>query len=222
MLKISDLILHKDNQLLILNKPAGLSVQSDKTEDKSLQDLASIYCKFNVHAPHRLDRPTSGVVIFAKNKNALRFISEQFKDRKVKKTYIALVNKNPMPESDILVHWLRHDKKVNKTRVFDEEAPNAQKAELHIEKIGETDKYQVLKLKPLTGRTHQIRAQLAHVDLAIKGDVKYGFKRGERDRSIFLHAIEVEVEHPVSGELLTIKVPVPINNLWKIADTFIK
>lgn len=222
MYKISDLILHKDNQLLILNKPAGLSVQSDKTEEKSLQDLASIYCKFNVQAPHRLDRPTSGVVIFAKNKKALRFISEHFKERKVKKTYIALVNKNPLPENNTLVNWLKHDKKVNKSKVFDKEMPNTQKAELELEKIGETDKYQILKIKPITGRTHQIRAQLAHVGLAIKGDVKYGFKRGERDRSIFLHASEVEVEHPVSGEILKIKAPVPNNNLWKIADSFIK
>lgn len=222
MLRISDLILHKDNQLLVLNKPSGLAVQSGRTEEKSLQDLASIYCKINVQAPHRLDRPTSGAVIFAKNKKALIFISELFKARKVEKTYLAIVDKKELPQSDTLVHWLRHDGRKNKTRVFDKETPNAQKAELRFKKIGETDKYQILEIYPLTGRTHQIRAQLSKIGLPIKGDVKYGFKRGERDRSIYLHAFRVKVQHPTSGEAISIEAPLPDTNLWNYAQKLIK
>ena len=222
MQKISELILYKDNQLLILNKPAGLSVQSDQSDSKSLQDLASIYCKSNVQAPHRLDRPTSGIVVFAKTPKALSVLSEQFKHRQVKKSYLALVEKKAIKTPQTLKHWLKHLKRSNKTLVFDQEEANTKPSELEFSVLGNTDKYQVLKINPITGRTHQIRAQLAHIGFPIKGDVKYGFRRGERDRSIFLHAHEMEVTHPVSGEKILVKAPLPENNLWNAIQTFIQ
>ena len=145
-------------------------------------------------------------------------------DRKRDFTYPSSVeiDKKELPKTNTLVHWLRHDGRNNKTKVFDKETPNTQRAELKFKKIGETDKYQILEIYPLTGRTHQIRAQLSKIGLPIKGDVKYGFKRGERDRSIYLHAYRVKVQHPTSGEALDIEAPLPDTNLWNFAQELIK
>lgn len=214
--QIGDLILLKNNQFIAFNKPAAIPVQADPTGDKPLIELAEIYTKSTLHLVHRLDRPASGVVLFAKTKNGLAAINKQFQDRAVQKIYLAIVQ-NPLPQPEgTLVHFLRKNATTNLTSAFEKEVAHASRAELHYRTIGSSDRYHLLEIELLTGRHHQIRAQLAAVGSPIKGDVKYGSRRGNPDRSIHLHAWKLNFKHPVSQELIEIVAPTPPEDaLWK-------
>ena len=186
--QIADLVLYKNNQLIALHKPAGVAIQRDKTEDKSLLDLAEIYTKHPLHLIHRLDRPASGIVLLAKNKKALAHLNRQFSERKVEKTYLAVVPRRALAEQGQLRHYLKKNARHNRSRAFDREVPGSKKSCLEYQLIGRIDRYQLLRIELLTGRHHQIRAQLAAIGLPVKGDVKYGARRRNPDRSIHLHA----------------------------------
>ncbi len=214
--KIIDLILHKDNQTIALNKPSGILVQSGEKagEDKTLMQLAEIYCKHPLGLVHRLDRPASGVCIFAKNKKALTFLNQQMQDRKVEKKYWAVVPKGEIKEEDTLIHYLKRNGKSKKAEVEKTEKPLYKKAELNYKKIGEIDNYILLEVELITGRFHQIRAQLSAIGFPIKGDVKYGSRRGNKDRSIHLHARSISFLHPASREKILIEAPTPNDSIW--------
>ena len=211
--KLGDLVLYKNNQLIAFNKPATLAVQRDKSEDKALIDLGEIYYKSKLHIIHRLDRPASGVVLFAKNKKALAALNEQFKNRTIAKTYLAVVKNLPNPSSGNLIHYLTKNNSGTKSIVMGDEK-KGKKAELKYELLKSIDNYHLLKIELITGRFHQIRAQLAAIDNPIKGDVKYGFRRGNKDRSIHLHAWKLSFEHPVSKLTETITAPLPKDSIW--------
>ena len=212
--RISDLVLYKNNQLIAFNKPAGLPVQNDKTGDLSLAALAEIYCKGEVNLVHRIDRPVSGVVLFARTHPALVDINEQFKQRKVQKTYLAVVAQPPPEIEGTLIHYLQKDGRKNISVAHAEDAPGREYAELHYRRVAASDRYFLLEIELITGRSHQIRAQLAAIGCPIKGDNKYGFKRANPDRSIHLHAWKLSFEHPVSRERETIVAPLPEEALW--------
>lgn len=209
--KIGDLLLYKNNQLIAFNKPASLPAQPDKSEDKSLSDLAEIYSKSEIHIIHRLDRPASGVVLFAKNKKALAALNEQFRARQIEKVYLAVVKNKPEAKQGKLIHTLKKNNAGTKAIL----AKDGKTAELEYEVIDSIDNYHLLKIKLITGRFHQIRAQLAAIGCPIKGDVKYGFKRGNKDRSIHLHAWKLSFTHPISQEQETITAPIPKDTVWE-------
>lgn len=212
-MQLSELIIFQSHQYVVANKPAGVPTQPDKTGDKSLYDLLTIYCKSELYVIHRLDRPVSGIVIFAKTKKAAAILNKQFQDKKVEKTYLAVVKEPLDPEEGALVHYLK--KQGKQERVFKVPTPGALHAELFYRTIGKTDNYTLLKIQPTTGRFHQIRAQLAAAGSPIKGDAKYGFRRNNPDRSIHLHALKISFEHPVTQHILTYEAPLPDDTLWK-------
>jgi len=212
---IGDWVLYKNNQLIAFNKPAGLPVQDDRTGDKSILQLASIYTKSKVELIHRLDRPASGALLMAKNKKALAHLNEQFKQREVHKTYLAVVSNKPTEKEGRLVHYLLRDGRTNKSTEVPAGTPDSKKAELTYRLVAESDNYFLLEIELFTGRHHQIRAQLAAIDCPIKGDVKYGDRRRNPDRSIHLHAHTISFAHPVSGQTEKITAPLPTeDNLW--------
>ncbi len=213
--RISELVLYKNNQLIAFNKPGGLPVQNDKTGDISLQALAEIYCKGKADLVHRIDRPASGVVLFARTHSALVDLNEQFKERKVQKTYLAVVGQAPPQPEGTLVHYLLKNARKNISIAHPEEKPGSEYAELRYRQLAASDRYFLLEIELLTGRHHQIRAQLAAIGCPIKGDNKYGFKRANADRSIHLHAWKLRFEHPVTREREEIVAPVPEEALWK-------
>ena len=220
---IGDLVIYKNNQLIALNKPAGIPVQSDKTGDKSLLQLAEIYCKSKLFLVHRIDRPASGVVIFAKNKNAVTSLTNQLKEKTIGKTYLAVVKNKPENETGTVRHFLTKNQKANKSFAKDEESPNSKLAELSYHVIGSSDNYHLLQLEMLTGRHHQIRAQLAALGSPIKGDVKYGARRSNKDRSIHLHAWKLKFKHPVSGETVNLVAELPTDPIWDFfGETLVK
>ncbi len=213
--KIGDWVLYKNNQLIAFNKPAGLPVQADKTGDKSLLQLAEIYCKSKLYLIHRLDRPASGVVLFAKTKRAVSSLSDQFRERQVRKTYLAVVKEMPPEQEGVAQHFLQKNAKLNRSYTLAGDAGHGGKAsELKYRVLGSIDNYHLLEAQPLTGRHHQIRAQLSALGCPIKGDVKYGFRRGNRDRSIHLHAWKLAFRHPVSGETVELKAAPPEEVIW--------
>jgi len=213
--RIGDLVLYKNNQLIAFNKPAGIPVQEDKTGDKALVSLAEIYCKGSVQLIHRIDRPASGVVLFARTPQALADLNEQFKQRKVLKTYLAVVGQPPPEPEATLVHYIRKNARQNIAIARLNETPGSELAELHYRQIAASEHYFLLEIELHTGRHHQIRAQLAAIGCPIKGDNKYGFKRANPDRSIHLHAWKLSFEHPVSRERETVVAPLPEETLWK-------
>ena len=215
---IGEWVIYKNNQLIAFNKPAGIPTQPDLTEDKSLQDLGEIYAKAPLHVIHRLDRTASGVVLMAKNGAALAHLNEQFKERAIGKTYLAVVGNRPPKTEDTLVHFLHKDGKKNTSKAYTEEQPNTLKAEMHYEVIAESDKYFLLKINLLTGRHHQIRSQLAAIGCPIKGDVKYGARRSNTDRSVHLHAWKLSFRHPVSHEKVELTAPLPNESLWQFFE----
>lgn len=213
--KISDWILYKNNQLIAFNKPTGVSIQPDKTEEKSLQELAEIYSKANIFVIHRIDRPASGVIIFAKSKKGLARMNAQFQNRKIKKTYLAVVKNAPEKKEGQLKHYLRKNGKTNKTQVFDEPVKGGKEAILNYTIIGKSDNYSLLEIDLETGRHHQIRAQLAKIGSPIKGDVKYGARRSNKDRSIHLHAWKLSFQHPVTSEEVLLEANLPDDVIWQ-------
>lgn len=208
-------ILYKDHQFIALNKPPGIAVQPDKTGDVTLQAQAEAYCRQPLHLAHRLDRPVSGVVVFAKTKTAMTALTEQFRSRSVEKTYLAVVqNMPPEPEAS-LVHFLRKNEAKNISILSSESDANAERAELHYRLMGSSERYHLLEIQLITGRHHQIRAQLAAVGCPLKGDAKYGFRRSNRDRSIHLHAWRLAFDHPVSGERIQLEAKLPEDPVWQ-------
>lgn len=212
--RIGDIVLYKNNQLVAFNKPAGLPVQADRTGDKSLLDLAEIYGKSKSYLIHRIDRPVSGVVLLAKSKNALVKMTTQWKNKQVTKTYLAVVKNAPENPAGELVHYLKKDGRNNKSKVCEENATDAKKAVLTYKTIGSSDSYHLLEVQIETGRHHQIRAQLAAIGCPIKGDVKYGFKRNNADKSIHLHAWKLRFSHPISGKQEEVIAPLPDEVVW--------
>ena len=216
-------VLYEDNHIIIVNKASGEIVQGDKTGDVPLSDIVKQYIKETHAKPgavflgvvHRLDRPVSGVVVFAKTSKALTRLNNMFRDGEIHKTYWALCSNRPEKIEGELDNWLVRNEKQNKSYVYDKEKPNAKRARLHYQVIGATDRYTLIEVHLMTGRHHQIRSQLAHIGCPIKGDLKYGAKRSNPDGSISLLARRVEFIHPVSKEKIIVEAPLPNDNIWK-------
>lgn len=214
-MNIGSLIIYKNNHLIAFNKPATLTTQSDKTGDKALIDLAEIYCKSKLSLIHRLDRPASGIVLFAKSTKATQSLNAQFQDRKVQKKYLAVVKNQPPEQSGTLVHFLKKNQINNRATAFEKEVAHSKKAELSYKVIGSIENYYLLEIELISGRHHQIRSQLSAIGCPIKGDVKYGFNRGNKDRSIHLHAWKLAFDHPVTGERVDLTADLPEDSVWK-------
>lgn len=215
-------VLHEDNHIIIINKRAGDIVQGDKTGDKPLNDVVKAYLKDKYSKPgnvylgtvHRLDRPTSGIVVFAKTSKALPRLNKLFATKEVNKTYWAIV-KNELPKTqDTLINWLKKNPKNNKSYSYIKEVDGSKKAILHYKTIKKLDNYFLLEIELETGRHHQIRCQLSSIGCPVKGDLKYGFDRSNKDASISLHARQIEFIHPVSKENINVIAPLPKDALW--------
>lgn len=216
-------VLYEDNHLIVINKAPSELVQGDKTGDKPLSEIIKDYLKEKYNKPgnvfcgvvHRLDRPTSGVVVFARTSKALSRLNDMFRNGEVDKTYWAIVKNMPEKEEDTLVHYLVKNEKLNKSIAYDTEKPNTKKAVLHYKLIAHSQNYHLLQVDLETGRHHQIRCQLAKIGSPIKGDLKYRAERSNPDGSISLHARSISFKHPVSDKRIDIIAPVPGDNLWK-------
>lgn len=217
-------ILYEDNHIIAVNKKAGDIVQGDKTEDMPLSEEVKAYIKKKYDKPgdvylgivHRLDRPVGGVIVFAKTSKALVRMNKQFQDREVKKIYWAVVEKLPKENEAVLVNYLKKNQEKNRSRAYDNEVKESKRSELHYKLEGRSKNYFYVEIEPTTGRHHQIRVQLSHMGSPIKGDVKYGANRTNRDGSIHLHARSLEFMHPVKKENLIIKANPPKNDsLWE-------
>jgi len=215
-------VLYEDNHIIAVNKKASDIVQGDKTGDKPLPDFVKDYIKKKYHKPgevflgvvHRLDRPVSGVVLFARTSKALSRLNEMFREKKVQKTYWAIVKNKPENTSDTLIHYLLKNQAKNKSQAFSREGNHALRSELSYQLIKSLDKYHLLEVSPKTGRHHQIRVQLSKIGCPIKGDIKYGFDRTNKDKSIHLHARKIDFIHPVKKEPISITAPTPKDVLW--------
>ena len=221
-------VIYEDNHIIIVNKQSGEIVQGDKTGDRPLSDIVKDYIKEKYAKPgavflgvaHRLDRPVSGLVVFARTSKALTRLNKMFAEGEVHKTYWAIVKRREgvRREGDewhTLEHWLVRNEKQNKSYAYDHERPNAKKAVLKYRTIAHSDNYTLLEVRLLTGRHHQIRCQLAAMGCPIKGDLKYGAPRSNPDGSISLMARRVEFIHPVSKESITVEAPIPNDTLWQ-------
>lgn len=216
------LVLHEDNHIIVINKRVGDIVQGDKTGDKPLSDIVKEYLKIKYNKPgdvflgvvHRLDRPTTGIVVFAKTSKALTRLNELFSNRETKKTYWAVVKNKPPHKSDNLIHFIKRNEKTNTSKAHLKEVSDSKKASLEYSIIKELNNYFVLEINLHTGRHHQIRAQLAVIGCPIKGDLKYGFDRSNQDGGIHLHARKLDFIHPVSKEHLSVIAPTPSDSIW--------
>lgn len=223
MSSIESRILYEDNHLIIINKECGELVQGDKTGDVTLAEDVKAYLKEkynkpgNVYLgiPHRLDRPTSGIVVYTKTEKALIRLNEAFKGTAVHKTYWAVVDKAPSKSEGTLVHYVVRNAEKNKTIAYSIEKKGSKVARLDYKLLGASDKFYLLEINLHTGRHHQIRSQLAAIGLHIKGDLKYGYPRSNPDGGIHLHAREITFMHPVKKEEITITAPVPNDTVWK-------
>ena len=219
-------VLYEDNHIIVVNKRAGDIVQGDKTGDTPLSDVVKAYIKDKYNKPgnvylgvvHRLDRPTTGLVLFAKTSKALPRLNKLFAEKKANKTYWALVKNTPPKQNDRLAHWLRKNPKNNKSTAFDREVEGSKKAILSYSVLKSLDNFVLLHIDLETGRHHQIRCQLAKIGCPIKGDLKYGFSRSNKDASISLHARTLEFIHPVKKETISITAPVPSDSLWQACE----
>lgn len=218
------MVLYEDNHIIIVNKQVGELVQSDKTGDSTLAETVKTYIKKKYNKPgdvflgivHRLDRPVSGAIIFARTSKALTRINKMLKDREIEKTYWAVSQKYPQLEEGTLVHYITRNEKKNKSHAHDHECRNSKKAILHYKLLSRTKNFYLLEIKLETGRHHQIRCQLAKVDCIIKGDLKYGARRSNKEGGIHLHSRHVSFIHPVSKEKISVTAPPPSgDNLWK-------
>ncbi len=215
-------VLHEDNHIIIVNKRPGDIVQGDKTGDKPLSEVVKEYIAKKYNKPgnvylgvvHRLDRPTSGIVVFAKTSKALPRLNKLFAAKEAQKTYWAIVKNKPPKEHDTLTHWLKRNPKQNKSYAHIKEVSDSKKAILEYTLLKKLDHYYLLEIDLLTGRHHQIRSQLSAIGCVIKGDLKYGANRSNKDGSIHLHARKLSFVHPVKKELLTIVAPPPSDPIW--------
>lgn len=215
-------VLFEDNHIIIVNKRAGDLTQGDKTGDKPLSDVVKEYVKDKYNKPglvfigtvHRLDRPTSGIVIFARTSKALERLNKMLREKTIHKTYWALVKNAPKKTSDTLVNFLKKDTKKNKSFVYKKEIEGSKNAILHYTVIKKLENYFLIEIDLETGRHHQIRTQLSYIGSAIKGDLKYGFPRSNKDGSISLHARKIKFIHPVSKEEIQITARTPEDVIW--------
>jgi 23S rRNA pseudouridine1911/1915/1917 synthase len=215
-------VLFEDNHIIIVNKRAGDITQGDKTGDKPLSDVVKEYVKDKYNKPglvfigtvHRLDRPTSGIVIFARTSKALERLNKMLREKTINKTYWALVKNPPKKTSDTLINFLKKDTKKNKSFVYKKEIEGSKNAILHYTVIKKLENYFLIEIDLETGRHHQIRTQLSHIGSAIKGDLKYGFPRSNKDGSISLHARKIKFIHPVSKEEIVITAQTPKDVIW--------
>lgn len=218
-------VLYEDNHIIIVNKQPGEIVQGDKTGDRTLADEVKAYIKETCAKPgevflgvvHRLDRPVSGCVVFARTSKALARLNDMFRDGKVSKTYYAIVCNPPTEPEATLTHWLTRNEQQNKAYAHPREVPGSKRAVLDYKVIGQSERYTLLSVRLHTGRHHQIRCQLAAIGCVIKGDLKYGARRSNPDGSISLHARHVEFEHPVSHKVISVEAPYPEGTgLWGV------
>ena len=215
-------VLYEDNHIIIINKRPGDIVQGDKTGDKPLSEVVKEYIAEKYNKPgnvylgvvHRLDRPTSGIVVFARTSKSLPRLNKLFAQKEAKKTYWAVVKTTPPKMNDTLIHWLKRNPKQNKSYAHDKEVPDSKKAILDYKVLKKLDNYTLLEIDLHTGRHHQIRAQLSAIGSVIKGDLKYGADRSNKDGSIHLHARALNLIHPVKKEELIIVAPPPVDSLW--------
>lgn len=215
-------VLHEDNHIIIVNKRPGDIVQGDKTGDTPLSEVVKEFIKIKYNKPgavylgvvHRLDRPTSGIVMFAKTSKALPRLNKIFKDKEAKKTYWAVVKNMPPQEQGTLVHYMKRNQKQNKSFAHIKEVPESKKAILDYKILQKLDNYYLLEIDLHTGRHHQIRSQLSSIGCPIKGDLKYGFDRSNKDASIHLHARKLTFEHPVKNIPIEVIAPTPSDPIW--------
>ncbi len=215
--------LYEDNHIIIVSKAPGEIVQGDKTGDTPLSESVKDYIKEKYRKPgnvflgvaHRLDRPVSGVVVFARTSKALARLNDMFRTGDVHKTYLALTRNEPPHSEGMLEHWLVRNERQNKSYAYDREVPQSKKAVLKYRVTGRSDNYFMLEINLLTGRHHQIRCQLAKMGCPIRGDLKYGARRSNPDGSISLHARSVEFVHPVSKQTIHVEAPLPDDIVWK-------
>lgn len=216
-------VLFEDNHIIIINKKAGDIVQGDKTGDKPLSTVVKEYIKDKYNKPgevylgvvHRLDRPTSGIVLFARTSKALERLNKMLREKQIQKTYWAIVKAQPEKEEGTLINFLKKNPKNNKSTVFNKEKEGSKKAILHYKTIKKLDNYSLLEVDLETGRHHQIRAQLSYIGSPIKGDLKYGFNRSNKDGSIHLHARKIQFTHPVKKEEIQIIAPPSTGPIWQ-------
>ncbi len=219
-------ILFEDNHIIVLNKRAGDIVQGDKTGDKALSEIVKEYIKETYNKSgnvflgvvHRIDRPTTGIIVFAKTSKALSRLNTLFANKQIQKTYWAIVKNPVLKKEDKLINWLKKNPKNNKTSVFDRETPGSKKGVLNYQVIKELENYSLLEINLETGRHHQIRAQLSKMGNPIKGDLKYGFDRSNKDGGICLHARRIEFIHPVKKEQIKITAPLPNDTIWEACN----
>ncbi len=220
-------VIYEDNHLIVINKRAGDIVQGDKTGDAPLSDVVKKYIAIKYNKPgavflgvvHRLDRPTSGIVVFARTSKALTRLNKLFSERKTQKTYWALVKNHPSQEEATLTHYLKRNTKQNKSYAFAKAIPDSKKAILDYRVIKKLKTFALLEIDLHTGRHHQIRSQLTAIGSPIRGDLKYGFDRSNKDGSISLHARKLTFVHPVKGETITFIAPVPKNDpVWEACN----
>lgn len=215
-------IVYEDNHIIVVNKTASEIVQGDKTGDEPLSERLKSYLKVKYNKPgnvfigvtHRLDRPVSGLVVFAKTSKALSRLNAMFQTKEVKKTYWAIVTAAPPQEEGDLMHYLVRNEKQNKSYAYDRERPESKRAILHYRLLAHSERYWLLEVDLQTGRHHQIRCQLAKMGCPIKGDLKYGAPRSNPDASICLHARQIRFIHPVSKDMINLTAPLPDGNLW--------
>ncbi len=216
-------VVYEDNHIIIVYKESGEIVQGDKTGDTPLSETVKQYIKEKYNKPgnvflgvvHRLDRPVSGLVVFARTSKALPRMNKMFSNGEVHKTYWAITQSMPKESEATLTNWIVRNEKQNKSYAYDREVPNSKKAILKYRVIGQSDRYTLVEVQLMTGRHHQIRCQLSHIGCPIKGDLKYGAKRSNPDGSISLLSHHVEFVHPVSQELISLDSPLPEDKLWQ-------
>lgn len=216
-------VIYEDNHLIAVNKQAGILVQGDSTGDLPLSEMVKDYIREKYQKPgnvfcgviHRLDRPVSGLVVLARTSKGLERMSKLFKERKIEKTYWALVKERPEEDSGTLVHWLIKDKTKNTTRAYLKPYKEALRSELKYTIKAKVNKYFLLEVEPITGRPHQIRVQLAKMGSPIKGDIKYGYPERNKDGSIHLHARKLSFIHPIKNDLTTISARLPNDQVWR-------
>ena len=225
---ISSRVLHEDNHLIAVNKKSSEIVQGDRTGDTSMPDEIKAYLKKKYNKPgnvfcgviHRLDRPTSGVILFARTSKGLERMNKQFRNKETSKTYWAVLENKPPQKKGTLIHFLKKNEKQNKSYTCSENTAGAKEAILHYTLISSSDRYHLVEVELETGRHHQIRTQLASIGCCIKGDLKYGAERSNGDGSICLHSRKLKFNHPTTKEEICLVAPLPDNVYWRIFDEF--
>lgn len=215
MKRISDLILFKDHHILAINKPSGLATQQDKSGEKNAHQIAMAYAHRDLYIVHRLDQRVSGVLVFAKTKDAAAFLSSQWEQKNTEKIYYGIVPIGDIPPKGSLTHYLTYDNKNNTSTAHDNPVEGGDESELEYEVIQQLENFMVMRIRLITGRKHQIRAQLAAIGVPIRGDIKYGSKRTNENGAIDLHAYSIEFIHPSNKKRIKIIAPFPDEGLWK-------